>query len=158
MGRPPSTDGLVPLNMRVPSEPMRWLTLTAGRAGVSVSERARAVLSRGRACEELRCPEAGSWKRKASVALQELQAERERNAALNDRLAAPVVAGPWDSDWGALAPVVDLDAPHLDPRAWIPVASWRSLDDRALAAKGCCVEHRQMRESCDAQQLHDEGR
>lgn len=139
MGRPPSTDGLVPLNMRVPSEPMRWLTLTAGRAGVSVSERARAVLSRGRACEELRCPEAGSWKRKASVALQELQAERERNAALNDRLAAPVVAGPWDSDWGA-DPLGDPLEPPVDPRAHLP-AAWRHLDEKGLRARGVCPTH-----------------
>lgn len=149
MGRPKADVTLVRLNLRVPPEPAAWLERAAAQAGVSPSEKARAVLSRGRACEEGRC-EAGALERakNSRLANRISSLEEELAAATAPPVWAPPPTGPegWDPPTTPTPDPLHLLAPS-DPRAHLPVA-WRTLDDKGLRARGVCPEHLGELEAC----------
>lgn len=111
------------------------------------SVEARRVLSLGFDCALGQCAHA----KKAAARGESLNEALARIAELE---SSPSTPGDVAFDPFGVGPEED---PALDPRAWVPVPSWRSLDDKGLAAHGCCVEHEQMRSECDKAQLHDEG-
>lgn len=150
MGRPVGAGGRVPLNMRVPSELLAWVSSDATAAGVSVSEQARAAMTRGRACLEGRCSHA-ERSRARGARNDELMAELDSLRMVST--AAPTPA----TDWGrsvldeAIAAVYAPEpAPPADPRAHLP-AAWRHLDDKGLLRFNICPEHLIDRAEC----VHD---
>lgn len=118
MGRPASTDGRAPLNMRVPSELLGWLQGRASRHGVATSVEGRVVLDAGRDCLLGECP-----------AQEEL-----------DKLRPPAGLAPLPN----LEATFVLES---DPRECLP-SNMRHLDDKALLRFNICPQHLIDRAEC----------
>lgn len=138
------------ISVRVHTDTLEHYKAVATEKNVPWNQEIRNTLSRGFECEIGRCP-------------HKVRADERgrRNAELMARVEELEAASPLPDDDPLAAPELpSFEASFVleEHNAWVPIPAWRLLDDRGLVAKGCCLEHRQMREECDAAQLHDEGR
>lgn len=157
VGRPklPDSDQLTRLNLRVKPAALDWLHAISSQRGVAYTELAREMLSRGRACEEGRCPHALRSAEKGHRVNELLEAAEQMEMELKALRSRPSLAVVNPTVAAALSPD-PLEPPPDDP---VPASSrwptrgalgrWAAnLSDAQLTARGVCPLHNCAFEEC----------